>query len=231
MTHALARSTPCQCAAACGSFRANVHKCAEPPILHYSPGSIDDGISIRDAAKAHMGQHGHGHGHGLGHGMVAVAVAVQRPSGTFDTLVRGYSSASVRSRRTLHASPGSHAGLGGCVLSAVRPRSMMGVSLAVPGALLPPLFPGIPMFQGLSFCRCWTLTLTLHPGGGKAGKAGLGLGLGLRPWERPDPKEHCMRCVARNESHTGWVGLDWTWTVRDWIGLALRPRRRLHAPS
>lgn len=30
------------------------------------------------------------------------------------------------------------------------------------------------------FCRCWTLTLTLHPDGGKAGKTGLGLRLGLR---------------------------------------------------
>lgn len=69
-----------------------------------------------------------------------------------------------------------------CVLSAVQSNSSEGVLIAVPGALPPPV-SGI---QGLSVCLSsvccsWTLTLTLHPDGGKAGKTGLvpGLGLGL----------------------------------------------------
>lgn len=50
----------------------------------------------------------------------------------------------------------------GCVLSAAaESRTSEGVLLAVL-APSPPLFAGILMFQGLSVCRCWTLTLTLN---------------------------------------------------------------------
>lgn len=52
----------------------------------------------------------------------------------------------------------------GCVLSAAESRTSEGVLLAVQSVLAPspPLLAGIPMFQGLSVCRCWTLTLTLN---------------------------------------------------------------------
>lgn len=83
------------------------------------------------------------------------------------------------------------------------------------------------MFQGLSVCRCWTLTLTLHADGGKAGKTGLGLGLGL--WTgttlaaldeaRPEGTLHALRGTERATRGLGW------------IGLGLRLRRRLQAPE